>query len=56
MEFRWDERKRISNLRKHGIDFRDVATVFAEDTVLMEDDASSMEKPASSHWDCFEAA
>jgi uncharacterized protein len=38
MIFQWDERKRISNLRKHGIDFRDAATMFAGDTVLMEDD------------------
>ena len=24
MEFEWDERKRISNLAKHGVDFQDV--------------------------------
>ena len=38
MAFQWDEHKRVSNLRKHGIDFRDVALMFASDTVLMEDD------------------
>jgi hypothetical protein len=26
--FEWDERKRQSNLEKHGLDFRDAATVF----------------------------
>jgi hypothetical protein len=26
--FSWSERKRRENLRKHGIDFRDVASVF----------------------------
>lgn len=28
MIFRWDTRKAASNLRKHGIDFREAATVF----------------------------
>lgn len=28
MLFEWDERKRISNLQKHGLDFIDVASVF----------------------------
>jgi hypothetical protein len=26
--FEWDEDKRLSNLRKHGIDFRDVYKIF----------------------------
>jgi uncharacterized DUF497 family protein len=26
--FAWDERKRISNLEKHGIDFRDAIAIF----------------------------
>ena len=38
MTFQWDERKRINNLRKYSIDFRDAATMFAGDIVLMEDD------------------
>lgn len=38
MDYQWDEHKRISNVRKHGIDFRDAAAIFAGDTVLMEDD------------------
>ena len=28
MKFEWDERKRRSNLEKHGLDFLDVGTIF----------------------------
>ena len=28
MRFEWDERKQLSNLEKHGLDFLDVAAVF----------------------------
>ena len=28
MRFAWDERKRLSNLEKHGLDFFDVSAVF----------------------------
>jgi len=38
MQYEWDEQKRFSNARKHGIDFRDAVEVFEGDTVLMEDD------------------
>lgn len=38
MEFEWDESKRISNLRKHGIDFSDVPAVFGGSIVTVEDD------------------
>lgn len=38
MEFEWDEEKRLSNLRKHGIDFLDVPSVFDADSVTVEDD------------------
>lgn len=37
MEFEWDEDKRLTNLRKHGIDFIDVATIFESDTIILED-------------------
>jgi len=30
MEFRWDARKDRSNQRKHGVSFREGATVFAD--------------------------
>ncbi|HXA84831.1 MAG TPA: BrnT family toxin [Candidatus Dormibacteraeota bacterium] len=34
MIFRWDVRKAAGNLKKHGIDFRESATVF-DDPLLM---------------------
>jgi hypothetical protein len=37
MIFEWNESKRLSNLRKHGIDFRDAAGVFAGPTLTAED-------------------
>jgi uncharacterized protein len=38
MEYEWDEAKRFANLRKHGIDFIDVPTVFEGNIVTLEDD------------------
>jgi uncharacterized DUF497 family protein len=38
MDYEWDEAKRLSNLRKHGIDFTDVPAVFNGDIVTVEDD------------------
>lgn len=38
MPYEWDEAKRLSNLRKHGIDFKDAIDIFEYDTLLMEDD------------------
>lgn len=38
MQFEWDESKRISNIRKHGIDFVDVPTEFEGSIVTIEDD------------------
>jgi uncharacterized DUF497 family protein len=35
--FEWDERKRRSNLRKHGVDFEDCAAVFAGRTASWVD-------------------
>jgi uncharacterized protein len=29
MDFEWDSRKRLANLRKHGLDFSDAWKVFA---------------------------
>ena len=37
MQYEWDEQKRLSNARKHGLDFGDAVEIFAGDTVLMED-------------------
>jgi uncharacterized DUF497 family protein len=38
VEFEWDEAKRRSNLRKHGIDFVGVEEVFEGLTVTIPDD------------------
>jgi len=38
MEFTWSERKRSSNIRAHGLDFFDAATVFYGVTFTFEDD------------------
>lgn len=35
MKFEWDEAKRLANLRKHGIDFRDVMSAFADPHQLL---------------------
>jgi uncharacterized DUF497 family protein len=37
MNFEWDEVKRRSNARKHGIDFRDAVEIFEGVTVMVED-------------------
>ncbi len=37
MDFVWDEAKRQSNIRKHGIDFLDVTPIFDGDLVTIED-------------------
>ncbi len=38
MKIEWDENKRQSNARKHGIDFSDVYRIFDSEVVLIEDD------------------
>ena len=38
MLFEWDEAKRQSNIRKHGIDFIGIEKVFAGETVTILDD------------------
>ena len=40
MRFEWDENKRRANIRKHGIDFLDAATIFEGKTVVIMDDRS----------------
>jgi len=37
MEFEWDEGKRRSNLKKHGVDFVDAALVLADAPLILED-------------------
>ena len=38
MEFEWDEIKRRTNIRDHGIDFLDAALIFEADTLDWIDD------------------
>jgi uncharacterized DUF497 family protein len=38
MRFEWDKKKRLINIRKHGIDFVDVPAIFELDTVTVIDD------------------
>ena len=38
MEYQWDETKRLTNLRKHGIDFADVPAVFDGNILTVEDE------------------
>ncbi len=35
--YTWDEAKRLANLRKHGIDFRDALKIFGGFTLTAED-------------------
>jgi uncharacterized protein len=37
VRFEWDERKRRSNLVKHGVDFADLGSIFAAETVTLLD-------------------
>lgn len=37
MRFEWDEEKRLSNIRKHGIDFADIWRVFENERVIFID-------------------
>ena len=43
--FEWDERKRRSNLRKHGLDFADCAPVFSGPMVTRFDDRYDYREP-----------
>ena len=38
MRFEWDEAKRRSNIRRHGIDFKDLEVVFAGAATTFLDD------------------
>jgi hypothetical protein len=38
MRFEWDETKRRTNIRDHGIDFADLEPLFEGETVLILDD------------------
>ena len=38
MRFEWDERKRLSNLRRHGFDFVDAERIFVGNAITILDD------------------
>ena len=38
MRFEWDERKRLENLKKHGLDFADAEDVFSGESVTVRDE------------------
>jgi len=38
MEFEWDENKRLANLKKHGIDFLEVKSIFYDPYKVVEID------------------
>ena len=38
MEFEWDDDKRLSNLQKHKLDFKDVHCAFTDTAFVIEDD------------------
>jgi uncharacterized DUF497 family protein len=37
MTFEWGERKRLKNLKDHGVDFRDAALIFENPAIAKED-------------------
>jgi uncharacterized DUF497 family protein len=39
VDFEWNQRKAAANLKRHGVDFADAATIFEDDRALtIEDD------------------
>ena len=44
MRFTWDEHKAASNLRKHGVSFKEAVTVFADPLALIVEDARHVER------------
>ena len=44
MRYEWDERKRLSNLKKHGLDFLDVDAVFSSSHIVTPSLHSSEER------------
>jgi uncharacterized DUF497 family protein len=45
MDFEWDSRKAVSNLKKHNVDFADAVMVFYDEfAISIEDDTSDEER------------
>jgi hypothetical protein len=45
MSYEWDERKRRTNVKKHGIDFTDVPELFDSDVVIIPDERFDYGEP-----------
>ena len=46
LNFEWDETKNESNVEKHGVDFKEAATIFADSfSYTFDDPAHSDEEP-----------
>jgi uncharacterized protein len=45
MSYEWDERKRRTNVKKHGIDFIDVLELFDSDVVIIPDERFDYGEP-----------
>jgi hypothetical protein len=45
MRFEWDERKRLTNLEDHGVDFKDAALIFQGIVLEAEDKRSDYHEP-----------
>ena len=56
MRFTWYERKRRSNLRDHGFDFRDAPRVFEGPTFTFEDERFAYAEQRFMTWGFLEAS
>ena len=45
MSYEWDERKRRTNVKKHGIDFIDIPELFDNDVVIIPDERFDYGEP-----------
>jgi hypothetical protein len=54
--FEWDEEKRKTNIRKHGLDFRDVRQVFNTPMLVALDDREEYVKSGGLGWGCWPGA
>lgn len=45
MAFEWDEAKRATNLRDHGVDFEDAALIFASPVIEADDTRVDYREP-----------
>ncbi|MFZ0449252.1 MAG: BrnT family toxin [Desulfatiglandaceae bacterium] len=54
MDFQWDNRKAESNFKKHGVDFADAVSIFADlNAITLEDVHEQEQRFVSIGIDCF---